>query len=72
MAKWCMCQSSESSLSVTSVNLKKVQPAWPDMRTGSGTRPESKVYHWRGQFLIICFTINADLLVWQQIHTRID
>lgn len=50
MVKWCMCQSSESSSSVTSVILKKAHPAWLDMRMASGTQPKSKVFCWWAVF----------------------
>lgn len=60
MVKWYMCRSSESSVTVTSVTLKKVRPAWLDMRTASGTQPKSKVSCRRGQFLIMYFTVKAD------------
>lgn len=50
MVKSCMCQSSESLWSVTSVILKKAHPAWFDMRMASGTQPKSKVFHSHGVF----------------------
>lgn len=43
MVRWCTCQSSESSSTLTSVNWKKARLVWLDMRMASGTQPKSKV-----------------------------
>lgn len=65
MVKWFMCQSSESSLSLTSVVLKRVRPAWFDMRTESGTQPKSKVSFRQGRCVIIYFIGYSDVVLGQ-------